>query len=367
MAKNEKVTITFTYRTIIRVVIVAVITILFFSFLSKIGYVLGLVFTSLFLSIALNPAVSSIAKKLKSKSRVRATGMAYLLVLIIISGFLIIVVPTIVSQSTNFAKNLPDTFQRYTREDSAVIRFVQDNNLEDDISSATTKLRNRYEDISGSVVDTASRIWSLAISTIIILAMTFMMLIEGPQWMKFFWSLQDPDDVPKRKKTVSKMYRVVTGYVNGQFIIALIAGLAALIGLMIGTAIFGGNINVVVYALIVAVTSLIPMFGATIGAIIVVILCSFTSLPLAIAMAVFFLAYQQIENITIQPLIQSWQSELSPLIVFISALIGIGFGGILGAFVAIPVAACIKIVLYDHYGHTLRNIENKISTSSDKA
>lgn len=362
MGSKDKVTITFTYRTILRVVVVGLLALLFIALMGKIAHTLALIFIAFFLSIALNPAVSKISKSLKSKSRVRATGVAYLLVLLVTAGFLMLVVPTITTQTSNFVRELPDTFDEITSEESTVTRVIRDYNLEDDIDNATVSIKNRYLSEGGDTVfNTASRVSTIVISIIVVLTLTFMMLVEGPDWMKYFWSMQDPDDVPKRKRMVTKMYRVVTGYVNGQLLIALIAGTSSFIALMAGNAIFGGNINAVVYALIITLTSLIPMFGATIGAVIVVILCSFTSLPLAVAMGIFFLAYQQIENITIQPLIQSWQSELTPLIVFISAIIGISFGGILGAFVAIPIAACIKIALLEHFGHNLNNLEEKLS------
>jgi predicted PurR-regulated permease PerM len=74
----------------------------------------------------------------------------------------------------------------------------------------------------------------------------------------------------------------------------------------------------------------------------------FASVPLAITMLIYFIIYQQIENTTIQPFVQSRANELTPLIVFIAAILGIGFGGLLGGIVAIPIAGCAK-VLFDDY------------------
>jgi len=65
-------------------------------------------------------------------------------------------------------------------------------------------------------------------------------------------------------------------------------------------------------------------------------------------MAAYFIVYQQIENATIQPYIQSKGNELTPMLVFIAAILGVGVGGILGAFVAIPVAGCLKILADDY-------------------
>lgn len=349
MLSDKKITVSFSYRTIIRVVVIGVLSILVVMFLSRIAHILGLIFISAFLAVALNPAVSWISKHLKSKSRVRATGAAYLMVLLLISSFLIVVVPTVASQTSTFVKNLPETFSQYTSEDSAVQRYIAEYNLQDDIDRATVSIRDNFENAGSSVLSTANKVWTVILSTIIVLTLTFMMLVEGPDWIKYSWTLQNPKDLHKRKRLLAKMYQLVTGYVNGQLLIALIAGTVSLFALLAASALFGGDINAVVLALIVALTSLIPMFGATIGAFIVVILCAFTSLPLALVMAIFFLTYQQLENITIQPLIQSWQSEITPLTVFIAALIGVSVAGIIGAFVAIPIVACIRLVLVEYF------------------
>lgn len=350
LLNNRKVTVTFTDRTIVRVVVIAVLSFVGLLFLSKIAHALVLIFLSFFLAIALNPAVSWIAQKLRSKSRVRATGAAYLMVLTVIAAFLALVVPPLVQQTNDFAQALPDTIERYTAEDSAPVRFIHEHQLEEDVDDAIQSLRHNVQNIGGSVVTTASTVASFVVSLIAVLVMTFMMLIEGPMWLKKFWDTQDPETSVKHKRVLAKMYKVVTGYVNGQLVIALIAGFFSLVVLLIASTLLNASINAVVYALIITLTSLIPMFGATIGAVIVVILCAFASWPLALIMAVFFLIYQQIENATIQPTIQARQNELTPLLVFIAALIGIGFGGILGAFIAIPVAGCLRVWLVEYYG-----------------
>jgi len=93
---------------------------------------------------------------------------------------------------------------------------------------------------------------------------------------------------------------------------------------------------------------LIPMIGNTIGGILVVLACLFVSTPLAIIMAIFFVLYQQIENVSLQPYIQAKYNELTPLLVFVAALIGISYAGFLGALIAIPVAGCAKILFLDY-------------------
>jgi predicted PurR-regulated permease PerM len=353
LLNNRKVTVTFTDRTVVRIVIIVVLTFLGILFINKILSALVLIFLSLFLAVALNPAVSWISKHLRIKSRVRATGIAYLIVLSVITAFLVLVVPPLVRQTNDFAQALPDTIERYTDDDSAPMRFIREHNLEEDVQNGIQSLRNNVQDIGGQAVTTVNAVLAFVVSLVAVLVMTFMMLVEGPMWLKKFWDTQDPEKSERHKRVLSKMYKVVTGYVNGQLLIALIAGFFSLIVLMIVSTLLDVSVNVVVYALIITLTSLIPMFGATIGAIIVVALCAFVSWPLAGIMAIFFLIYQQVENATIQPGIQARQNELTPLLVFIAALIGIGFGGILGAFIAIPVAGCIRVWIVEYYGDRL--------------
>jgi len=353
MLRNKKITVTFTDKTIIRVVVISLLTFLTVLFISKIAHSLTLIFLAFFLALALNPSVSWIAARLRSKSRVRATGAAYLIVLTILTGFLVLVLPPLVQETTQFARSLPETIEKYTAQDSAPMRFIKEHNLEPEVEDAIASLRNSVKDAGGSVVTTANVIAATLISLVAVLVMTFMMLIEGPMWLEKFWNTQDPEKSGRRKRVLTKMYKIVTGYVNGQLIIALIAGFFSLIMLMITSTLLDETINAVVYSLIITITALIPMFGATIGAIVVVILCAFASIPLAVIMAIFFLIYQQVENATIQPNVQARQNELTPLLVFIAALIGIGFGGILGAFIAIPVAGCIRVLIIEYYGERL--------------
>ncbi len=353
MLGNKNITVKFSDKTVIRVVVIVVVTLLVLAFVSKISHALTLIFLSFFLAVSLNPAVSRIGKKLGTKSRLRATGVAYLFVLTVLTSFLILVVPPLARQTRSFILAIPENVEKYTSEDSAPMRFIRVHNLEGEVDDAINTLRDNVKGVGGSVVTTANTIIGAVVSLIAVLIMTFMMLIEGPLWLDKFWQTQDPEKSKKRKHVMTKMYRVVTGYVNGQLIIALIAGALALVMLLITSTLLGKPINAVVYALIITLTSLIPMFGATIGAVIVVILCAFTSLPLAAIMAVFFLIYQQVENATIQPGIQARQNELTPLLVFIAALVGIGFGGILGAFVAIPLAGCIRVWIVEYYGDRL--------------
>jgi predicted PurR-regulated permease PerM len=335
--------------SIIRAIAIVIGALLVLSFVKIISHALTLIFIAFFLAMALNPAVSFIARSLKSSGRVMATGLAYLLVLIFLVGFFSLVVPPLFRQTVDYIKDVPSTIASFQSSDTAVSKLVEDYNLNDQIDQFADDFKNQFSDVGEPVLSTAGRVGSIVVSTIVVFVLTFMMLVEGPSWLKRFFDAQPKNKREQRKRIAQKIYKQVTGYVNGQVMVATIAGLFAFVGLVIGASIFDASINEVALAAIVALFALLPLIGATLGAIIVIFACLLVSLPLAIAMAVYFIIYQQIENATVQPFIQSKSSKLTPLIVFISALIGVSLGGLVGAFVAIPVAGTIKILLEEYY------------------
>ncbi len=348
---KSKVEVTVSNRTIVRVILIVVATFLGIRFVMNISHALTLIFSAFFLALALNPAVSWISKKLRIKSRAAATGIAYLSVLVFLIAFLAAVVPPLVRQTSDFISDLPNTIESVQDTNSGLGKIVNKYNLQDTVDNIANDMRGRIKDLPQPVLSTASKIGSGLVSLIAVLFMTFMMIVEGPMWFDRMLELQNAKKRAHRRDLALQMYRVITNYVNGQLLIAAIAATFAFVALMIASSVFGVSVNALGLAGIIALAGLIPMIGNTIGAAIVVVVSALSSIPLAITMAIFFLVYQQIENVTIQPYIQSRKNELSPLLVFIAALCGIGLGGLLGGFVAIPLAACLRILLKDYLNH----------------
>ncbi len=346
--KKSQLAITISTETIIKAIGLTFIFFLLLQFISKAMHPLTLIAVSAFLALALNPAVTWLTLKLKSKSRVRATGFAYVIVLAVLTGFLLLVVPSLVSQTSDFINDLPDTVDSFLAKDTAISRGVERFHLDDQINKIGSDLSNRNGNLGGTVFSTAGRVGGTIVSVITVLVLTFMMLVEGPIWLKRLMDLQPYDKRAKRRNVLQRLYKVVTGYVNGQVLIATIAACFAFVGLLIGNAIFDASVNAVAMAGIIFIFGLIPMFGNILGASIVVIFSLFSSGSLAIAMALFFIVYQQIENASLQPYIQSRSNQLTPLTVFIAALLGVGVGGILGALAAIPIAGCLRILLEEY-------------------
>jgi predicted PurR-regulated permease PerM len=178
-----------------------------------------------------------------------------------------------------------------------------------------------------------------------------MMLVEGPSWLGFARDLIPDKHHAMADRLSHDMYRVIKGYVNGQ------VTLAALAALLIMPAVFLLHISYpAALVVIIFICGLIPMVGHTIGAIIVTLVALFHSVSSAVIILAYYILYQQIENYLIQPRIQANSTNMSPLLVFMSVIVGVSFGGLFGGLVAIPAAGCIRIALLE-YLHSKKIID----------
>lgn len=356
--KNQELHITISNRTMLRVIMFGIGTYAAFRFFDNIRHPLTLIFISFFLAMALNPVVSFITRKLKSKSRIHGTAAAYIVVITVLIGFFSIVVPPLVKQSSDFINSVPSTIKNLQTQDSGVGRLVRKYKLDDKLNQVANDFSNNVGKTNGPVLSTAKSILSTLISIVTVLVLTFMMLVEGPSWVEKFIETLPQHRQAKVKKLLRSMYILVTRFVNAQVIVALIAGMFAVIALSIASHVYKVSINPVALACLVALFGIIPTIGNILAAVTVSLVCLFSSAPLALTMLIYFIIYQQIENVTIQPYVQSRNNDLTPMLVFIAALLGIGFGGLLGGFVAIPAAGCIKILLTDYLDDKKFNSSN---------
>ncbi len=344
---GRQVTVNITNRTIIRTIVWVLVAIILYKFVGRISHGLTLIFASFFLALALNPVVGWISRRLKIESRVRATAVAYLFVVAAIAAFFIMVTPPLVRQTRTFINDVPAIVQSYQKDNSRLSRLAKRYKVDAKIKTGAKDFASHYSNLGSTVLDTGRRIVEAIVSVLIVLVMTFLMLVEGPRWIDYAFGLLPDGRRQHHKKLAHKMYRGVTGFVNGQVIMAILAGMFAFIALEIASHFTDASVNALALAGIVAVFGLIPMLGNPISSTIVVLVCASSSPKLALIMLIYFVVYYFIENHTFQPYIQARLNELTPLTVFVAAILGIGFGGFLGAIIAIPVATCVKVLVED--------------------
>lgn len=335
---------TVTNRTIFRVLLISLFFIVGVWAIYTARTALTLLGISFFLAIALSRPVNALARRMPKDSRGLATGAAYLVVLSIIGALLYIVVPPLIRQTRQVVENAPKYINDLKTSDSRTAELARRYNIPESLDNFRERQSTHITEVSGPVFTTAKRVLSSIAALVTILVLTFFMVVEGPAWMERFWALQPEDKRKHRKKLVNDMYRVITGYVNGQLFIATLGATSAYVALRIIGLSYALPLAGIVWFL-----NLIPLIGATVSGIILVVITLFHSVPAAVVLGIYLLIYQQLENNFVQPYVQSKAVNISPLLILASALIGANIAGLLGALVAIPLASCIRILVNDFF------------------
>jgi predicted PurR-regulated permease PerM len=343
---RKEVELTVSNRTVIRVLLLVVLTMIGLAAVQKADHALLLIFTAFFLTLALNAPVHWLAQHIPGKRRGNrsiATAASFLVVVLLLAGFLASIVPPLVRQTNNFISAAPKLVQDAQSKDSEVGKLIDRYNLESQVQDFSDELGQRLKGATGAAVSTLGKIGNSVFTVLTILVLTFMMLVEGPRWLKLFKDMIPEEHHKHVEKLSYDMYRVVKGYVNGQVILAALAA-----ALIVPVMFILGISYPIALGVIVFICGLIPMVGHTIGAVIVCLVALFTSPIAALILLGYYFLYQQIENYLVQPRIQANTTNMSPLLVFASVIIGVNFGGIFGGLVAIPVAGCARILALDY-------------------
>ena len=330
---------------------------------------------SAFLAIALSPPVNHLAKVLPGKSRVLSTAISYFAVIIVLGSIVFLVIPPVVEQTAKFLQNVPNLVDTATHQSSGITKFISHYNLQPEVDQMLNSVKNGATgfatDLGSFLISSIGSVLSMITAFILVLVLTFLMLVEGPEWLARLWGLyRDKKTMRHHRNLLGHMYNIVTNYVTGQLAVSAIAGTVAGLAVFMLSAFLSVPSNLAIpAAAIVFVASLIPLFGAMIGAFIVSIVLALNSITAAIIFMVFFILYQQVEANYIHPRIQAKRVDLSILAVLVAVTIGIYLFGIAGGIVSIPIAGCIKVLIEDYLERSNENQEedNKPDASAVKA
>jgi predicted PurR-regulated permease PerM len=359
-----KVTIEATTRTIVQFWLVPVGLVVAAFAVYNARTALIIIGTALFLALALNEPVTRLARRLPGNSRGLSTAISYVVVVLFLSAFVFLAVPPIVQQTAKTVDVLPELVETARSQYDGVRHVIDEYNLQPQVDRAIESLQSsssRWASSVGSnVISGINSILGFFTATILVLVLSFFMLIEGPGLMRKVWDLYiDADKRDFHHSIVHRMNAVVSGYVTGQLAVSGIGALAAGAVVFILSLFFNLPSNLAIPATAITfILSLIPMFGATIGGILITALLAINDPAAAIVYIVFFVVYQQIENNYISPTIQSKRLELSALTILASVTIGVYLFGIAGGIISIPIAGCVK-VLVDTYMERAKKERNK--------
>jgi predicted PurR-regulated permease PerM len=332
----------FPVRTVLTILgtTIAVAVVLEVIWISR--HVITWILISLFLALAMNPAVDYFQRR-GIRSRGMAAGLTYVLVLAGLAALGALFVPTVVHQVSNFVDKVPDYVHDISQGKGRFGFLETKYHLPEKIRDAIHKSGTaKVLGLSGTALSVTKSVISIVVGTVTIAFLTFFMLLEGPKWVERFYGLLPEESQPRWRRVGSEIYRTVGGYVTGNLLISVIAGgLTALVLIVLGVPF------AVALGVLVAILDLIPLAGATIAAILIGAVAFIHSIVAGLIVVVFFIVYQQVENHLLQPLVYGRTVQLSPLIVLIAVLIGAELAGILGALGAIPVAGSLQVIIVD--------------------
>jgi predicted PurR-regulated permease PerM len=340
------VPVTISNKTFFRLATLTVATILILMVVKRAEPAIVIIFVAFFFTLALNAPVHWMSSKIPGKrkgSRALATTISFLLVIALIALFLANIGPPLAKQTDNLIKAAPRLVRDLHDQNSSIGQFIRHNHLQGEVNNISSQLSDRLKHAGGTALSTIASIGNSLFFVVTVLVLTFMMLVEGPRWVSFFHRVMPARHHELTDRLAGEMYGVIKGYVNGQVLLALIAAAFITPAVLLLHVSYGAAMIVVIF-----IGGLIPMVGHPISAVIVASVALVHSVTAAIIILIYYLIYMQIENYVIQPRIQATATNMSPLLVLMSLIVGVSFGGLIGGLIAIPAAGCLRIALLEY-------------------
>jgi predicted PurR-regulated permease PerM len=315
---------------------VLTVLLLFFAMYSVRG-VLVQVIIALFVAVSLDPAVRWLINR--GVRRSIAVTVIFLLALIALAAFVWSISPALVHQATTLSQDVPGYLRQLSSRSEAYRNLAERYGLTARLTEWAAGLPGK---IGAQALGFVQSFLGAVLNVLLVIVLTIYFMLDLPRLRRGLVRLFPRDRRPQVAQAVNVVVDKVGGYMIGNLIISLIAGIATFVCLTVVGVPFALPL-----ALFVALTDLIPLVGATLGAIGTFIVALFTVdlWPGAVVVAIFFLAYQQIENYLIAPRVLRNTVNLSSISVLLAALIGGTILGVIGALMAIPVVAAAKVLM----------------------
>ncbi len=333
-----------TAKAVLRVVLIVVAVVLTLWLMYLLRQPLTWLFIAAFLAIAVSGPIAFLSRRMR---RGYATAIVYLLLILTPFALIGLLVPPIVTQGNNLVQNLPDYAREVTQfvnENERLRQLQEDYDITGKLEEQASKLPERLGDAAGVLGDIGVGLVNSIFAAVTIIVLSLFILSSGRKFLDAWIREYQPAREDWWHNLFARIGTAIGNYVAGALLQATIAGITSWIVLMILGVDFALPLAVIVFLL-----DLIPLVGATLGAIIVGLVTLFSDFPVdTIIWAVFAIVYQQVENNVIQPRIQARAVQLDPLIVLTSVLFGSALFGVLGALLAIPVAAALQITYREY-------------------
>ena len=327
--ERHRVQIEIPARTVVKVVLLIIVAYAAVRLLGQMRNVLVLLGVSLFLALMLMPLVRVVERRMRYSLAVLTVWLGVVLGVLLFLGLLIAPLATQVDDLVAAAPGYIDDLQHDSRFRDLDKRY-----------DVIKKAQQQVSQVPGRAFGAAGQVASKFADAFTVLFLTLFMMFELPRINEWVLSLLRPAQAQRVRRIGGQIQRNISGYVAGNLIISVIAGLVTFVTLEIL-----GVPYAVALALVLALFDLVPLIGATIGAVIVVaVTLAAAGVVPALIMIAVQVAYQQLENHVLQPVVYRRTVQLSPLIILVAVLIGATLLGVLGALIAIPIAGSIQLI-----------------------
>ncbi len=323
--------------------------------------VLTWIVIAVFFAVALHPLVSWLEQHVGWIKRWLATLIVYLLAVVFIAGLVTVFVIPLVKEAGQLADQMPKLIDDVKAGRGPIGGLAERFHVISYIQSHTTQIRGYVSALGAPTLAVVRGAATGVAGLLTIFVLSYLMVLEGPKLVHGFLALFSERRAGRIHRVGSDSARTVTGYISGNLLISLICGLLTWLVLAVLHIPFAGLI-----ALFVGIADLIPLVGATLGAVAGVIAGFTHSVTAGIIVIIFFVVYQQLENHLLQPLIFARTVQLNPLTVLLAILIGVELAGILGALLAIPVAGIIQIVVRDIWDTRRGRLKSEPTVGKDE-
>ncbi|MGH9004001.1 MAG: AI-2E family transporter, partial [Acidimicrobiia bacterium] len=328
------------WRTIVGTVAVILTAAAGLVMLRAARHVVLLLLVAGFLAVILNPLVDAVQRRVSS--RVAATAIVFTAGALVLAGLVALFVGPLAPRFQSFLDDLPGIVRRTQAGDGPVAEVLRRLHLQERVGDSWSGWRQSVGSWSGPGLAVAKGVVAGVVSVVLLAVLTFMMLLEFPRWGRAAMSALPPAAGQRVRRVASEIGHSVSGYMAGNLITSLISGTVMFLALL-----FTGVPFALVFAVWVALMGFVPQIGGLLAAVPTVGFAFLHSVPAGVIVLAVFLGYQQIENHVLGPVIMGRTVRLRPIWVLVSVLVGAQLLGLVGALLAVPVAAAIQIVAQD--------------------
>lgn len=317
----------------------ALLALLLSHMVTRITSVLVLILISAFLAVGLDPLVRSLVKR--GMRRGAAVSIVAVAALLLLGLFIAAIVPPVVTQTQTFARRVPELINSLQTSQSPIATQLRDRGLLTQLQQYSTpaKLGSLALKAVGGAFGFGKVLLSIVFTTFTVVILTLYFLANLPGIKRTAYRLMPASRRPRAQLLTEDILGRIGGYVLGNIITSIVITVySAIVFVIIGVP------YPLPLALLMGITDLIPLVGATIGTVVAVLVALLHGVPAAIITLLVLLAYQQFENYVLVPRVMKRAVDVPAAATVIAALFGAALLGMIGALIAVPAAAAVQLI-----------------------